>query len=213
LKKPEMDYVRGMCIDHIAFASMELYLSQVGNARKYTDEAVRYLSILQTQHPARELAIKAEWLVAHLKLTEGNYENAETGLREVLAKCRTLRLVHLEAQVLLSLVILDVKLAMAKAGTAIAVQAQAEGISVAKDALRIVERCRYRILEAQLCYWLAQLYSLGGDLLTALEYAHRADTCSAGQTEDGTFPYAPTSVAAKTLIATLDQKVAGHAVE
>ncbi len=203
-EKPNMDYVRGMCIDHIAFASMELYVSQFSNAQKYADEAVRYLSILRTKHRARELAIRVDWLVANLNLSEGNYESADTGLRDVLAECRTLRLVHFEVQVLLSLVTLAVKLAAARAGTTIATQSQAEGISVAKDALRIAERCKYRRLEAEICYWLAQLHITANEHASALEYAQRALRCaSCDSPEGGRFQYAQTSRAAKTLVATL----------
>lgn len=209
-EKPNMDYVRGMCIDHIAFAKMELYLSHFGNARKYVDEAVRYLSILGTEQRAHELEIQVEWLVNYLKVSEDNFESAETGLLEVLAKCRTLRLVHLEVQVLLSLVVLAVKLAAARAGTTDALPTKMEGISVGKNALRIAERCKYRRLEAEICYWLAQSYIAANDPARALEYAQRAYKCaSCDSPAPGKFQYVLTCRLAKMLVATLERQVAG----
>lgn len=144
-------------------------LSAARKAREFADETARDPGFV---YPIRDFVV-AEWLIgAALTLTltlsrrpnsptgEGTLAEAERHLQEALARDRKIGMIDIEAAILLEFAPLrfaQAKTADKNSGQPSAVSGRmAEAYDFAHEALEIVERCEYRLQEAEIHNSLAE---------------------------------------------------------
>ncbi|MEE8163781.1 MAG: hypothetical protein V3T92_07260, partial [Anaerolineae bacterium] len=139
---------------------------------------------LEAAHKARELAdvrayerdiIRAEWLLGAAHRVLGNLPKAETHLTEALTLCRRINLVELEPEILLEMARLQ--WAQAQSNEVMSDEStrlQEKALELAREALAIADRCEYRLKQADIHNFLAQLALERGDREEAREHAEIA---------------------------------------
>ena len=141
-------------------------LEAAQRARELADETAR------TRYPHEPDFVRAEWVLgwARVALAQEEAENreehlaeADEHLTEALERCRRINNVELEPDILL-----------ARARWRRASGAPAEARQVAEEALRIADRCEYRLNQADIHNLLARLALEEGDMERAREEAQNA---------------------------------------
>jgi tetratricopeptide (TPR) repeat protein len=134
-------------------------------------------SALEAAHKARELAdierveadiIRAEWLLGATRCALGHLPRAESHLTEALTRCRRINMVDHEPDILLEMA----RLRWAQArGDEVTGEESArlhrESLKLVREALQIADRCEYRLKQADIHNFLAQV---------ALEKGNREET-------------------------------------
>ncbi len=200
--------LEGMCLDE-AYRALTAFKRQ------------DYTGALEIALKARELAaveqfesdiIYAEWLLGAACRANDKLTKAENHLREALSHCRRINLVEIEADILLELAKVQrenvVNLAKSKGRKLFdeirphlpespeVVEAHADVSILAAEALEIANRCQYRLQQADIHLFLAQLALDRGDRYKArreVEAAYKRASCG----------YRPTMNAAKQLMETI----------
>ena len=95
--------------------------------------------------------IRIEWISGLVKLELGETNDAENALTEALTRCRRIRLVEYEADILLALA------ALRRAQDGGNGTAREEAVKLAREALEIADRCEYRLKQAEIHNFLARL--------------------------------------------------------
>lgn len=199
-EQPHLDMVRGLCIDFTDLAFVEILASNFPKSRVYAEEARRFLATLQARRPARILTVEVEWVSGYSEL-DRDLESAGRHLDSASAECRRLRLVQMEPALLILRGMISVRRAEAKVDPSERTRWLREGEELTSEALRIAERCKYRLNEAEACNLLATIHLEAGDVPGARVYAERAKeraACDVGPAEP--YYYKPAFDAAARLI-------------
>ena len=106
------------------------------------------------------------WLSGAAKRLGGDTPGAEADLSEALSRCRRIRLVELEADILLE----TAKLQWQKAEGKNAERTE-QAASLTREALEIADRCEYRLKQADIHNFLAEMALAEGNKATALKHA------------------------------------------
>ncbi len=150
-------------------------LKAAGKAKEIEDKVSRAF------HPYERDSIQNEWLAgaALVFLADNRVSSrgkllcqAETHLTKALSRCRQINLVELEPDILLEMA----RLRWAKSGVEAHRDAplQEEALGLAKEALGIADRCEYRLKQADIHNFLAQVALDGGNLAEAQKHAEIA---------------------------------------
>ncbi|MEN6425238.1 MAG: DUF4062 domain-containing protein [Phycisphaerales bacterium] len=119
--------------------------------------------------PVERDLVEILWLSGAAKRLDGDITNAETDLDEALSRCRRIRLVELEADILLEMANLQWQKAQAKDK-----ELMDQGKSLTREALEIADRCEYRLVQADIHNFLAEMAFAEGDKAAALKHAEIA---------------------------------------
>jgi len=138
-------------------------LKAIQEARKSWDLTAKH------QFPLERDLIQILWLSGTAKRLAGDATGAETDLGEALSRCRRIRLVEFEADILLEMARLQWDKARGKNGDLID-----HARSLTREALEIADRCEYRLKQADIHNFLAEMAMAEGDNATALEHAEIA---------------------------------------
>ena len=135
---------------------------------------------LEAARKARELAdvkayerdiVQAEWLLGAAHRELGHLTEAEMHLGEALTRCRRINLVEFEPDILLDMA----RLRWAQSvGAQHAAPLWKESLSLAQEALEIADRCEYRLKQADIHNFLAQVALEMGDREEARNHAEIA---------------------------------------
>ncbi len=106
------------------------------------------------------------WLSGAAKSRVGDTAGAEADLSEALSRCRRIRLAEFEADILLEMAKLQWEKAQGK-NNELFEQAK----SLTREALEIADRCEYRLKQADIHNFLAEMALAEGDKATALKQA------------------------------------------
>ncbi|MBN2129920.1 MAG: DUF4062 domain-containing protein [Sedimentisphaerales bacterium] len=126
---------------------------------------------LYAEHEApieRDL-VRILWLSGTARRGAGDITGAETELNEALSRCRRIRLVEFEADILLEMARLQWDKTRGK-NTNLTEEAK----SLTREALEIADRCEYRLVQADIHNFLAQMALAAGDEATAKNHAEIA---------------------------------------
>ena len=126
-------------------------------------EAARVARRLADVHSNERDIIQAEWLLAWAHTAQGETAAAESHLNEALTRCRRINLVDLEPSILLAW-------ARWHHGGGDRTQAR----RFAEDALRIADRCEYRLNQTEIQNFMARLALDSGQPAEARDQAQKA---------------------------------------
>jgi tetratricopeptide (TPR) repeat protein len=139
---------------------------------------------LEAARRARELAdarayendiIQAEWLLGAAHRALGHLPEAESHLTEALTRCRRINLVELEPDILLEMARLRWAQAQGDEVTCEeSTRLREEALGLAREALAIADRCEYRLKQADVHNFLAQVALEKGDREEAMKHAEIA---------------------------------------
>ena len=139
---------------------------------------------LEAARQARELAdvrayerdiIWAKWLLGAAHCTLGHLPEAEKHLTVVLTRCRRINLVALEPDILLEMARLRWAQAQGKEVTSDeSTRLREESLKLAQETLAIADRCEYRLKQADIHNFLAQVALEKGDREEARKHAEIA---------------------------------------
>ena len=115
--------------------------------------------------------IRAEWLLGAAHRALGRLPEAESHLSQALTRCRRINLVVLEPDILLEIAWLRWA---QSAGAQQAAPLREESLSLAREALEIADRCEYRLKQADIHNFLAQVALEKGDREEARKHAEVA---------------------------------------
>jgi tetratricopeptide (TPR) repeat protein len=118
----------------------------------------------ETDQPVERDLIKAEWLLGTVHRALGHLPKAETHLTEALTRCRRINLVESESDILLEMARLRWAQAQGDEVTSDeSTRLQEEALGLAREALTIADRCEYRLKQADIHNFLAQVALEKGD--------------------------------------------------
>ena len=161
---------QGECIVRSYRSLAAILLNEPGSAIK-TLQGARESWELNAEHDApieRDL-IEILWLSGMAKRLEGDIAGAEADLNEALSRCRRIRLVEFEADILLEIG----KLLWDKAkGKNEELIDQAK--SMTREALEIADQCEYRLQQADIHNFRAEMALAEGNKTTARKHAEIA---------------------------------------
>ncbi|MHC4527963.1 MAG: DUF4062 domain-containing protein [Planctomycetota bacterium] len=147
-----------------------LLMDEPESALDALDKARKFWQ-LNAEHdaPVERDLVEILWLSGTAKRGAGDIAGAEVDLNDALSRCRRIRLVEFEADILLEMA----KLAWQKAaGKDAELIDQAKALT--REALEIADRCEYRLVQADIHNFLAQMALAQGDKPGARKHAKLA---------------------------------------
>ena len=139
---------------------------------------------LKAASKARELAdverleadiIRAEWLLGAAHCALGHMPEADTHLTEALTRCRRINMIYHEPDILLEMARLRWAQAQGREVTSDeSTRLREEALGLAREALGIADRCEYRLKQADIHNFLAQVALEKGDREEAQKQAEIA---------------------------------------
>ena len=154
-----MDEVQSQCVVWAYRSIRSLLTSRADEALENTIKARE----LADDHKGERDIIRAEYLLGAAYLMKGNLPEAEKHLTEALRRDRKINLVELEPDTLLEFAKLRFK-----------ENHKEEALKFADEALLIVDRCEYRLKQADIHNFLAEFYLDACDLENAREHVEIA---------------------------------------
>lgn len=146
----------------------------LGDTKAALEASRKAYEIACSRQNERDL-IRAEWLLGAAHRVLGNLPKAETHLTEALTRCRRINLVELEPDILLEMARLRWVQARGDEVTSDeSTRLQEKALELAREALAIANRCEYRLKQADIHNFLAQLALERGDREEAREHAEIA---------------------------------------
>lgn len=115
------------------------------------------------------LSARILWLSGAVKRRLGDLPGAATDLNEVLSRCRKIRLVEFEANILLEMAMLQWQ--KADGGNNELIE---QAKSLINEAIEIADRCEYRLQQADIRNFIAQMAYVENDKVAARTYAETA---------------------------------------
>jgi hypothetical protein len=164
------DHEHGQCFVWLYWAIRALLMDEPKSSLKALDNARNFWQ-LDAEHDApveREL-VRILWLSGAAKRRLSDLAGAETDLNEALSRCRRIRLVEFEADILLEMAKLQHQKAACNNAELII---QAKGLT--SEALDIADRCEYRLQQADIHNFLAEMALGENDKTAAIEHAQIA---------------------------------------
>jgi hypothetical protein len=161
------DDEQGLCVIWSYRGLRAILMDESKSVLKALDKARQFWRLDAEQDaPVERDLIRILWLSGAAKKFTGDTAGAEADLSQVLSRCRRIRLVEFEADILLE----TAKLTWEKAeGTNGELIEQAN--SLTREALDIADRCEYRLQQADIHNFLAEMALADGDKATALKHA------------------------------------------
>lgn len=164
------DNEQGQCISWscrairaILMDDPESVLKALQKAREFWDLEAKHVS------PVERDLVQILWLSGSVKRRLGDLTGAEADLNDALSRCRRIRLVELEADILLEIAKLHWQKADGK-DTQLIEQAK----SLTREALDIADRCEYRLKQADIHNFLAEMALAENDKPAAQSHAQTA---------------------------------------
>jgi len=146
----------------------------MGDARAALTAARRAHEIATSHQNERDI-VWAEWLLDAAHRALGHLPEAETHLTKALTRCRRINLVMLEPDILLEMARLRWAQAQGKEVTSEeSTRLQEEALGLAREALEIADRCEYRLVQADIHNFFAQVALEKGDCEEARKHAEIA---------------------------------------
>ncbi len=146
----------------------------MGNAKAALGAARKARELADVRSYERDI-IRAEWLLGAAHRALGHLHETETHLTEALICCRRINLVEVEPDIMLEMA----RLRWAQArGDEVAseesTRLREESLKLAREALAIADRCEYRLKQADIHNFLAQVALEKGDRKQARKHAEIA---------------------------------------
>jgi len=146
----------------------------MGNVEAALEAARKARALADVEHVERDI-IRAEWLLGTAHRALGHLFEAETHLTEALTHCRRINLVESEPDILLEMARLRWAQARGKEVTRDeSTRLREEALGLAREALEIADRCEYRLVQADIHNFLAQVALDKGDRKEARKHAEIA---------------------------------------
>ncbi len=146
----------------------------MGDAKAAVEAARKAHQIACSRQNERD-RIQAEWLLGAAERALSHLPQAETHLTEALTRCRHIDLVELEPDILLEMARLRWAQAQGDEVTGEeSTRLQEEALKLAQEALTIADRCEYRLKQADIHNFLAQVALEKGDREEARKHARIA---------------------------------------
>jgi tetratricopeptide (TPR) repeat protein len=140
------------------------------SALEATEEAKKCWELsARKQQPSEPNLVEILWLSGAAKRLAADVSGCDPDLNEALSRCRRIRLVEFEADILLEMAKLQWQKAQGKDAELIE-----ESKSLTREALEIADRCEYRLKQADIHDFLAQMALADGDKASAREHAEIA---------------------------------------
>ena len=155
----KLDRVQSNCILWIYHSFRSIFMSNADEALK---SATKARELADVEHNERDILL-TEYLLGAAHLMKGNLGGAEKHLTEALNRDRRINLVEFEPDILLEFAKLRFKQSHGK-----------EALKFAEEALPIVDRCEYRLKQADMHNFLAEFYLDADDFEKAKEHGEIA---------------------------------------
>ena len=155
----EIDKDQALCADQAYRALLGLLRGDTKAAMAAARDSRRLANVESLE---RDI-IRAQWLLGWAHTTLGETADGEPHLNEALTRCRRINLIELEPSILLAWALLH------HAGGD-----RSQARRFAEDALRIADRCEYRLNQAEIHNFLARLALDSGKPAEARDHAQKA---------------------------------------
>ena len=158
----------------VVWASRALRALLMGDAKVALEAARKARELADVEHVEADI-IQAEWLVGAAHQAVGHLPEAEMHISEALTRCRRINLVESEPDILLEMARLRWAQAQGEEVTGEeSTRLREESLSLAREALAIADRCEYRLKQADIHNFLAQVAMEKGDREEAQKHAEIA---------------------------------------
>jgi len=166
----EQQNEQGQCVVWSYRALRAIVMDDAKSALAALKEARRFWELTaEHRHPHELDLAEILWLSGAARRGTGDTTGAESDLNEALSRCRRIRLVELEADILLEMARLQWDKTRGK-NTNLTEEAK----SLTREALEIADRCEYRLVQADIHNFLAQMALAAGEKATAKKHAETA---------------------------------------
>ncbi|MBP7049401.1 MAG: DUF4062 domain-containing protein [Phycisphaerae bacterium] len=163
----EQNKEQSQCVAWSYRAQRAILIDQPKSAVEALQEAKNFWNLAaEHQHPYERDLVQILSLFGPAKRLGGDLPGAEADLSEALSRCRRIRLVEFEADILLEMAKVQWEKAEGKSRELIE---QAKGLT--REALEIADRCEYRLKQADSHNFLAEMALAEGDKTTARKHA------------------------------------------
>jgi tetratricopeptide (TPR) repeat protein len=166
----EQNHEQGQCISWSYRALRALMMDEPKSALEALETARQFWG-LDAQHdaPVERDLVRILWSSGAAKRGTGDAAGAEGNLNEALSRCRRIRLVEFEADILLEMARLQWQKAQGKNAELIE-----QVKSLTREALEIADRCEHRLQQADIHNFLARMALAENDKATSLKHAEIA---------------------------------------
>ena len=155
----KLDEIQAQCIVWVHSSIRSIFMS---NAEKALSYAKKTHELADIKHYEVDI-IRAEYLLGAAYLMKGNFVEAEKHLTDALTRDRKINGVELEPDILLEFAKLQFQ-----------VNHKEEALKFTEEALRIADRCEYRLKQADIHNFLAEYYLAAGNLKPAKKHGEIA---------------------------------------
>jgi tetratricopeptide (TPR) repeat protein len=164
------NYSAGNCIVWSNRALRAILMEEPELAQEYLKKARDFWELwAKDQYPLERPLVRILWLSGAAKRRLGDLAGAENDLNDALSRCRRIRLVDLEEDILLEIAKLQWQKAKGK-DKGLIDQAK----ELAGEARQIAERCEYRLTQADIYNFMSEMAFGEGETAKAREYAEMA---------------------------------------
>jgi len=164
---------QGQCVVWSYIALRAILMDNPETALKALREASKFAEMWSVRQnrpePNQRDLVRILWLSGAAKRQILDLTSAEVDLNDALSRCRKIRLVEFEASILLELAKLHWQKAAGKNKLLIA-----HAKDLAREALDIADRCEYRLVQADIHNFLAEMALAESDKQTARNHAQKA---------------------------------------
>jgi len=166
----ELKHEQGQCVVWSYQAIEAILVDEPERTLKALDKTRHFWKLMaRNQFPVEHDLVRILWLSGAAKRQMSNLPDAEVDLNDALSRCRKIRLVQSEADILLELAKLHYQKAAGK-NKKLIVQAK----DLTREALEIADRCEYRLQQADIHNFLAEMALAESDKQTAHKHAEIA---------------------------------------
>ncbi|MGD0551625.1 MAG: DUF4062 domain-containing protein [Sedimentisphaerales bacterium] len=166
----EQENEQGQCVVWSYQALRAILMNEPETALNALDKAKQsWKAWAKTEYPIERDLVQILWLSGTAKRQIPDLVAAEVDLNDALSRCRRIRLVESEADILLELAKLHYQKATGKNKHLIA-----QAKDLAGEAIEIADRCEYRLKQADIHNFLAEMALAESDKATARKHAEIA---------------------------------------
>jgi tetratricopeptide (TPR) repeat protein len=161
---------QGQCLDWFYRAVRALFMDDPKSGLRALEKAREFWELdAKHDYPVERDLLRILWLSGSAKRRLDDLPAAETDLNDALSRCRRIRLVEFEADILLEIAKLHWQKA---AGKDAKLMQQAETLT--REAIDIADRCEYRLQQADIHNFLAEIALTANDKPAARKHAETA---------------------------------------
>ncbi len=144
---------------YVCKAIHELMENDISSAEKDAKLAFKFVTkTRRTEFRHIRNIIRADWLLGAINCQKGNFVRAENHLQKALKNVRRIELVELEAPVLLALAKLRCHQSLSSKDNRIRNEYMQESFNLTQEALKIADKCEYRLQQAEIHLFLSEYY-------------------------------------------------------